>query len=218
MLILAVDTATDYATFAIGDSDGVLIAGEVFPHNRSLSQQFYAAMQRALVEANFVFSAIDVLAVGVGPGSFTGVRVGVATMRTLAQASQKRLVGIGTLQIFAHEASQTHSGRLLAILPSRKGEVYFQEYNGASPISLPSVAPYDALEHLLVQSGASICGQTAALPVRFERFVAYDQAFPRPSSLITLAAARAQCEQFDDPLSLAPVYAALPAISQHKSR
>jgi tRNA threonylcarbamoyl adenosine modification protein YeaZ len=219
VLILAVDTSTDYATMAVGDEAGTLLGSKVFAHHRSLSQHFYSALDKALATAGVSFDDIDILAVGVGPGSFTGVRVAVTTMRTLAQVTQKRLVGVGTLEAYAREAYQEYSGRAICVLPSRKSEVYLQEFLDGNPVSLPSVASYLALESTLDSDhNILLAGQCEVLPQHFSRFAQFPQLAPSPLSLIELAAINVLANAFADPLSLAPTYAALPAISQHKSR
>ncbi len=220
MLILANDTATDYAVFGIGDDSTNETFGVTVPHRRNLSRNFYTLMDQVLVEGGLTFGEIDVLAVGVGPGSFTGVRVAVTTMKTLAQVTGKPLVAIGTLDIYAREAVSDGAHHSVVVLPSRKGEIYFQTFDATGSTGPPSVATFEALHEMVQELGDSymLCGQTACLPDSFFQYHTLPQQSPSPAAFLELAFDAARKNAFTNPVSLTPVYAAPPAISRHKSR
>lgn len=130
MLILCCDTATDHGVFALADENGSLLGAIVEEHRRTLSTRFFGCVDRLLAMAGVDFEAVDALAVGLGPGSFTGVRIAVTTLRTLAQVSGKPLIGICTLDLFAHAGmGSSAAGIIAALLPSRRNEVYVGLYN-----------------------------------------------------------------------------------------
>jgi tRNA threonylcarbamoyladenosine biosynthesis protein TsaB len=92
---------------------------------------------------------VERIAVGVGPGTFTGLRIGVATARALAQASGAELVAVSTLRALAHGARDHAAGRaVLAVLDARRGEAFAAGWRGAEPlIGARALAP-DGLAEL----------------------------------------------------------------------
>jgi tRNA threonylcarbamoyladenosine biosynthesis protein TsaB len=128
-MILAFDTATPSTVVGVARPDGTLVAqgrhdpgeGERPGH----AQQLLALAHAALVEANTPWSAITRLGTGVGPGTFTGLRIGVATARALAQGLDVEVVAIPTLRALALGAT---AGPILAVLDARRGEAYVAAY------------------------------------------------------------------------------------------
>jgi tRNA threonylcarbamoyladenosine biosynthesis protein TsaB len=128
-VILAFDTATPSTVVGVARPDGTLVAqgrhdpgeGERPGH----AQQLLALANAALSEANTPWSAITRLGTGVGPGTFTGLRIGVATARALAQGLDVEVVTIPTLRALALGAT---AGPVLAVLDARRGEAYVAAY------------------------------------------------------------------------------------------
>jgi tRNA threonylcarbamoyladenosine biosynthesis protein TsaB len=93
-------------------------------------------------QAGSDWDAIDRIAVGVGPGTFTGLRIGVATARALAGARGLPLVGISTLRSLAHNAPADRTGPVAAVLDARRGEVFAAIWQrGKSLLSASALAP-----------------------------------------------------------------------------
>src|SRR5919199_2215898 len=113
MLILAFDTATDVATSALVDDGEVL--GERASRAVTLLEDVDALLRQGGVRAD----ALDALAVGIGPGSFTGVRVGLATARGLALALDLPAAGVSTLDALAAGAPGA-----LPVIDARRHEVF----------------------------------------------------------------------------------------------
>ena len=222
MNILCCDTSTDLAVFAVGVAppDGKVrcLASASESHRRNLSTLFFQMMQTVLDEAGLSFDEIDVLGVGIGPGSFTGVRIAVATFRTLAQASGKKLVGVGALDAMALSAGD--AAAVVTLLPSRRGEVYLAGYRNGSAAVAPQAAATDAI----VGIGESLGLETVYVGPRDQlppeppaaRRIVVDG--PAPESLLRLAAHEAAAGRWADPFALNPSYVVAPAISQHKMR
>jgi tRNA threonylcarbamoyladenosine biosynthesis protein TsaB len=92
------------------------------------AQQLLPLARRALERAGLGFADVDRLAVGVGPGTFTGLRIGVATARALAQAGGAAAVPVSTLRTLA--AAADHDGPVLAVLDARRGEAFAAAWRG----------------------------------------------------------------------------------------
>src|SRR5579884_2605687 len=129
MRVLALDTATRATTVALRDDDGFEAEerDDPPPNARPRHNTHLMAMVVDLIDrSNIGWSTIDRIAVGVGPGTFTGLRIGIATARALAGARQLDLVGVSTLQSLALGAlsGTGATGDVLAVLDARRGEVF----------------------------------------------------------------------------------------------
>src|SRR3954463_12884582 len=113
MLILAFDTATEVATSALVDD------GEVLGERRSRAQTLLEDVDALLRQGGAHPRDLDALAVGIGPGSFTGVRIGLAAARGLALALDVRGAGISTLDALAAGAPGA-----LPVIDARRSEVF----------------------------------------------------------------------------------------------
>ena len=102
MLILAIDTALDACAAAVLDTgSGRLVAQESQSMKRGHAEALMPLIGRVVVESGIGFAGLDRIAVTTGPGSFTGLRVGLSAARGIALAANKRVVGITTLTAFA---------------------------------------------------------------------------------------------------------------------
>jgi len=126
MRILAVDTATTSCSVAIVDQTSLLSEFTIDreeTHSRHLMDMIKAVMTMAGLN----FSDLDGFAVTRGPGSFTGLRIGISTIKGLVVASEKPVVGISSLETLAFQVSYSRD-LICPILDARKGEVYFSRY------------------------------------------------------------------------------------------
>jgi tRNA threonylcarbamoyladenosine biosynthesis protein TsaB len=128
--ILALDTATSATSVAVTDTDsGVVLEDrdDPEPGQRPRHTSRLLALIAAVLECvGWDWTELDRLAVGVGPGTFTGLRIGVATARALAQARRLELVAVSTLQSLALGAAGEPAGDdlLMPVLDARRGEVF----------------------------------------------------------------------------------------------
>ncbi len=125
--MVALDTATEAVGYAVarvsGDSCEVLDAGfEVAP--RKANEISLRLLLDSLERAGVRIGDVDAVIVGRGPGSFTGVRIGVATAKGLAQGLGAPLVGVGTLDAIAWRLAEAHTGLVGVIGDAMRGEVY----------------------------------------------------------------------------------------------
>ena len=146
MILLGLDTATTATVAGVLRADGsvVEVRDDPAPGVRpGHANRLLAAAEEALERAGVGWDAIERLAVGVGPGSFTGLRIGIATARALAQARGLPLVGVSSLEALAHGAGG--APLVLAVLDARRGEAFAAAWRGAAPVLAASALSPAAL-------------------------------------------------------------------------
>jgi tRNA threonylcarbamoyladenosine biosynthesis protein TsaB len=126
MRLLAVDTATEICGVALA-TDGDLEAEVVLHHGQTHTRHIIPAIEAVLDQARVSLSAVDAFVVTRGPGSFTGLRIGISTVKGLAMATGKPMVGISTLAVLAHQA-QGRSELVCPIIDARRNELYWALY------------------------------------------------------------------------------------------
>jgi tRNA threonylcarbamoyladenosine biosynthesis protein TsaB len=143
MLILAIDTALDACAVAVLDSEtNVLRAHESQTMARGHAEALMPMVERVMQAAALSFAALDRIAVTVGPGSFTGLRVGISAARGLGLAAGKPVVGVTTLSAFAAPYLSESGGPIVSLIDARHDHVYMQAVSSAgAPLIRPRVAP-----------------------------------------------------------------------------
>lgn len=125
--ILAIDTATEACSVALLNDDRLLAHFELCA--REHTQRILPLVQQILQEGGVTLKDLDALAFGRGPGSFTGVRIGIGIAQGLSLGANLPLIGISTLKTMAQSAWRLHgASRVLAAIDARMGEVYWAEY------------------------------------------------------------------------------------------
>lgn len=156
MLVLALDTTSRQGSCAVARDGAVLV--EIGGDARlSQATRLPGDLQSVLAQAGLALDSIDVFAVATGPGSFTGLRVGIATMQGLAFAAHRPLIGVSALDALAAMASDgttSADGRTSpagGLAPTAtwidawRGEVYAALYDGTREVQSPTVAAPSAL-------------------------------------------------------------------------
>ncbi len=158
MRILAFDTATRATTVAWLESDGGVTQARDDPEPGQRPRhttRLMALIMEVLDRAGRTWEDVERIAVGVGPGTFTGLRIGVATARALARARGIPLVGVSTLQSLALAAALQASAKgqeaVLAVLDARRGEVFAAAWPTTRPADLGTWEPL--LEPLVMAPG-----------------------------------------------------------------
>jgi tRNA threonylcarbamoyladenosine biosynthesis protein TsaB len=144
MLILAIDTALDACAAAVLDTEaGQVIAQESQAMKRGHAEALMPLIARVMAAAGTGFAALGRIAVTTGPGSFTGLRVGLSAARGIALAANKPIVGVTTLTAYAAPVvSQNAEHPVVAAIDARHDHVYLQVVSGnGSALVLPQVAP-----------------------------------------------------------------------------
>jgi tRNA threonylcarbamoyladenosine biosynthesis protein TsaB len=169
-LILAIETATRAGSVAVARGREILrsTSGDAAA---SHSNDLIASIEGILENAGVKLSDIDLFAVAVGPGSFTGLRIGLATTKSFAVCTGKRCAGVSTLAAIAHAAG--NSKHTVALLPAGRGELFAQLFSvdGRAVRALDSAAHLTANAILekygeakeLVWAGDGACLQAEAL-------------------------------------------------------
>jgi tRNA threonylcarbamoyladenosine biosynthesis protein TsaB len=129
VILLALESATSVCSVAVCDD-----AGRVLAHRRSgpaaaQADHLVELIDAALRGAGLDYDAVDVIAVNHGPGSFTGVRAGVAAARGLALAAARPLIAVNTLEVLAAALGPQPAGTIVATLDARRGQVYVQTFD-----------------------------------------------------------------------------------------
>ena len=146
MLILAIDTALDACAAAVLDTEtAALLAQESLPMKRGHAEALMPLIARVMRSAQLAFTALDRIAVTTGPGSFTGLRVGISAARGFALAAGKPAVGLTTLSAYAAAiVSQNRPAPVISAIDARHDHVYFQMVAGdGSQLVRPKVAGID---------------------------------------------------------------------------
>jgi tRNA threonylcarbamoyladenosine biosynthesis protein TsaB len=150
MLILAIDTALDACAAAVLDtSAGKIIAQESQPMKRGHAEALMPLLARVMKASGVAFAALDRIAATTGPGSFTGLRVGLSAARGIALAAGKPVVGVTTLTAYAAPiVSEDRGHPVISAIDARHDHVYYQVLGGdGSSLVKPKVAPIaEALE------------------------------------------------------------------------
>ncbi|MGY3619607.1 tRNA (adenosine(37)-N6)-threonylcarbamoyltransferase complex dimerization subunit type 1 TsaB [Bradyrhizobium sp. USDA 10063] len=156
MIILAIDTALDACSAAVLDTaTSKAIALESQPMKRGHAEALMPLIARVMKASGIAFTALDRIAVTTGPGSFTGLRVGLSAARGIALAAGKPVVGVTTLTAYAAPVvAENGEHPIISAIDARHDHVYFQVVSGdGSPLVKPKVAPIEeAIE--AAQSGA----------------------------------------------------------------
>lgn len=161
MRILALDTSCAAASVAIYDSvRHETLALETREMANGHAEALAPMVERALREIDGGVASIERLAVCVGPGSFTGIRIGLAMARAMGLALGAPVIGVSTLAAFASPLlMEARPGVILACVDARHGQVYLQLFEAAGrPIFAPRVAKLREAARLIGGGPARICG------------------------------------------------------------
>jgi tRNA threonylcarbamoyladenosine biosynthesis protein TsaB len=146
MLILAIDTALDACAAGVLDTGaGKLIAQESQAMKRGHAEALMPLIARVIKQSGIAFAGLDRIAVTTGPGSFTGLRVGLSAARGIALAANKPVVGLTTLTAYAAPVvSQSGEQPVISAIDARHDHVYYQVVSGnGSSLIRPRVAPIE---------------------------------------------------------------------------
>lgn len=214
MLILGIETATESVGVAVGGHEGVIASFEV-ARGRRHAETLAPAVEFVCRQADVDLRDLAVIAVDVGPGLFTGMRVGIATAKALAMALRLPMIGISSLDLLAFPVR--HTDRIVVpVIDARKGEVFWAMYRqvpgGVQRVTEPTVGPVeDLVADLMARSQETLCVGDGAERYREQIVDGYrceitGPRFPSAGPLVELAHARALREEWVAPNEVTPVY------------
>lgn len=162
MIVLGFDTATPATAVALLDSARPGDAAERRHEPAAGERPGHAGRLLALASellsgAGRGFGDVDRIAVGLGPGTFTGLRIGVATARALTQSSGAELVGVSTLRALAVEAEPDAAADVgvLAVIDARRGEAFAAGWRGGEPVLEQVAAAPGRLAEIVAREGGA---------------------------------------------------------------
>lgn len=200
MLVLAVDTATPAVTAGVvrlgGDAPRTL-STRVTVNARAHAEVLTPHIMECLAEAGHVPADLDAVVVGIGPGPFTGLRVGMATAAAFADALGIPVHGVCSLDAIAADVADERD--LLVVTDARRREVYWARYSGGARVEGPAVNKPADVEP---QPSVVVAGSVAHAEL-FELPVA-GPATPSPAGLVAVAAPAIVAGS--DPEPLVPLY------------
>ncbi len=161
MIVLAIDTAGVDCSAALYDSAaGRVLSAVTETIGKGHAERLMAIIDDVLAKANVQLKAIDRIAVMIGPGSFTGIRVGVAAARGLALALGRESVGVTTLETMARSYLAANPGSpVVAAMDAKRNEVYTQAFSAdGEPLSEPAALSPEEASALVARLSATAIG------------------------------------------------------------
>lgn len=166
MLILAIDTALDACAAGVLDtSSASVIAQQSLAMKRGHAEALVPLIAQVMAQSGVDYAALDRIAVTTGPGSFTGLRVGLSAARGIGLAADKPVVGLSTLAAYAAPLVSDNTGTpIIAAIDARHDHLYYQVIAGDGTTLLrPRVAPLDEVFDALEHGAPRLVGNAAAL-------------------------------------------------------
>jgi tRNA threonylcarbamoyladenosine biosynthesis protein TsaB len=225
MKILALETTEKFGSVALLNDHHVL-SEIVLPKDRRSSQTLHPAIHALFETTRMVPTDIDIVAVVTGPGSFTGLRVGVTAAKVFAYSTGAKVIAQGTFETVA--SGSTVAGSLISIgVDAQRGEVVAAilrrtESGGVEMVREPELIPVaDWWKHAewytdVLFTGPALERWSAKAPPHIPLAPDSDW-FPKASAAGKLAAERMAQQQFDDAWALLPIYSRMSAAEERSS-
>ena len=207
MKILAVDTSHGRCSIALLDKDNLSVK-EVKENSRQ-AEILLPLIEEILSENNLEYKDIDLLSSTIGPGSFTGLRIGMTAVKGIALATGKPTIGVNTLETIAFEVSNT-DGKIISVLNAQRGQVYVQKFSvKGGEFKHESEAEILNLEEVKIDDDYTIIGNCNGLIDGVEMDI---ETYPHASLAAKLAAYKFSGESED----LTPLYVRPPDAKKAK--
>ncbi len=202
MILLSFDTSTDALSVAVS-KDGAIVKELHLISAVRHSSALIPAIEKMLREAKIRIDDVDVIAVGLGPGSFTGIRVGVVTAKMLAVAQNIKIVGVSSLEAIARSFLSAHNPKVAVMLDARKSKAYTAAYalkNGRVSVVVKPALKLDSVRALFIKKGFKVVGDLSDPLNLGEEFK------PKARFIAEAGHALAKQKKFTSPAKLDPDY------------
>jgi tRNA threonylcarbamoyladenosine biosynthesis protein TsaB len=217
VLVLGIETSTEQTAVAFGSEQGI-VAGTVLSVGRTGDQLVVPAIEHLTAWSEVSLSSLGGIAVGLGPGLFTGLRVGIVTAKTLAQALQVPIVGLASLDLVAFSVGYART-LICAALDAKRGELFYSfylpvpggiarqmDFQVGSPAHLTAELEARREDILMVGNGALAYRRELEEAGGHVGFASAAHAYPDARALVELAIPRLAREDFDRLYDLKPFY------------
>jgi tRNA threonylcarbamoyladenosine biosynthesis protein TsaB len=211
-IILHLETATTNCSVSISKDSEMIVLKENNAASYSHSEQLHVFIKEALKEASLSFSDLDAVAISKGPGSYTGLRIGVSAAKGICFSLDIPLISIPTLQSMANQVDLKPGELVIPVLDARRMEVYscVYDYNyqeiretRAEVINEESFVEYFGENKVhVVGSGAEKCRGVLQHP----NFIFDESAVPSAKDMVSMAFEKYQSKQFEDVAYFEPYY------------
>jgi len=214
MYILAIESSSDISSISIGKGNEIVCEYN-FKHNLGLLKRLSCEIENMLSSSEIEIGNLGAIAVSLGPGSFTGLRIGITAAKALAYALDIPLIGVPTLDAIAENVSYMDN-LICPMIFARENEVYFTVFEKEKRLldynfmNIEDILKLNELKDKKVHflgTGArknieyikSVLGKNAIFPKEFHDF-------PRGMSIISIANRKLNLGQISDPYHLVPMY------------
>jgi tRNA threonylcarbamoyladenosine biosynthesis protein TsaB len=219
MRVLAIETSSPLLSVALGDSDRIIEESNMLMPRETMSE-ILPAIDDLLKRAGLAKDDIEVIIVGIGPGSYTGLRIGVVTAKSLAQTLGVPIIGIPSMDAIAYRNARKDV-LVCPIVDAKRHEVYtamycmdaqrlkrLEEFKVISALELAGSLRIEEFDKvLLTGDGVGVYGEEMAkLVENYADFASDEMWWPRAADLISVAFCRIKDKQFDDIDRLSPIY------------
>ncbi len=215
MKILGIDTSTDFLSVAIVSEDSIVLNLDYLSHRRH-SSELIPLINEALKRSSLSLKELDGFAVSIGPGSFTGLRIGVSTIKGLALSSKKPVIAVPTLDVIAQNAAY-FPDIICPIIDARKDKIYSALYqsknNRLKRISKYLLIPLDRLMRkidrrrvLFLGDGIKLYKNSISKVSPKAEFAPSPLWFPRASVVAQKGLEALAKGRQDNPYDLVPMY------------
>ncbi|RPG30362.1 MAG: tRNA (adenosine(37)-N6)-threonylcarbamoyltransferase complex dimerization subunit type 1 TsaB [Muricauda sp. TMED12] len=211
-IILHLETATTNCSVSISRDDEIIVLKENNAASYSHSEQLHVFIKEALKEASLSFSDLDAVAISKGPGSYTGLRIGVSAAKGICFSLDIPLISIPTLQSMANQVDLKPGELVIPVLDARRMEVYSCVYDNnyqkiretrAEVINEESFVEYLGENKVYVMgSGAEKCRGVLQHP----NFIFNESVVPSAKDMVSIAFEKYESKQFEDVAYFEPYY------------
>ena len=209
-IILNIETATKNCSVALAKDGKTIVCNELATENFSHAEKLHVFIEQILMESNVQFSELNAIAVSQGPGSYTGLRIGVSSAKGFSYALNIPLIAVDTLQLLAKQIT-IDKGIILPMIDARRMEVFSAMYDSnynqirATQAEIIDESSYQEISETIHLVGDGIGKFTNTLPD--EKFVFHNEVvYPSAKEMSELSFEKFQNSDFVDVAYFEPFY------------